>query len=271
MWSRKSHTGVRLVLDHLTIIGKSRTGTSIAKALRIAKRAKLDAIFSAQSKNYPKIDSEIIIIATKDDHIAEVSKTALSVASKKLKLMVHLAGSMPSSVLAARAGVSRLTLHPIQTFSKPDANLFRGIYWMASSDDPKAIRWARKFVADLGGKGIIELPSEALPLYHAMTVFGSNFITLLFAAIEAMSESLGQNPKRMKAALQPLTEKALENVLTKNANQVFTGPMARKDLATIRKHQRALAALDPRIKCIYDTFFSYALKLPSTTQKNFKA
>jgi predicted short-subunit dehydrogenase-like oxidoreductase (DUF2520 family) len=247
-------------LDHLTIIGKSRTGASIAKALRLTKRTKLDAISPARSKIYPKVDSEVIIVATKDEKIAEVAKKALRVASKKLNLMVHLAGSLPSTILPKQPGVMRLTLHPLQTFSKPEAALLRGIYWMASSDDPKAIRWARQFVADLGGKGVIVLAAEQLPVYHAMTVFGSNFITLLFEAIEEISESLGQNSKRMKAALRPLAGKALQNVLTEPANEVLTGPIKRKDFATIEKHQKALKALDPKLRAIYDAFLTYALE-----------
>ena len=148
----------------------------------------------------------------------------------------------------------------MQTFSEPNADLLRGIYWMASSDSTKAIRWARQFVADLGGKGVIVLPGDALALYHAMAVFSSNFITLLLGAIEEMSESLGQNPKRMKAALRPLAERALQNALSHPAQSVLSGPISRKDFTTIRKHQRALRALDPKLRAIYDAFLSFALE-----------
>jgi len=222
---------------------------------------KLSAHIPARQKKYPRIDSEVIVIATKDDEIAAVSKKAMAVASKKLRLIVHLAGSLPSTVLPASSGVARLTLHPIQTFPVPSGHLFRGIYWMASSSSREAIRWANEFTKNLGGNGIIILKSEDLPLYHAMTVLGSNFITLLFSGIERIASELGQPPKRLKAALRPLAKESLENAIAKPAGSVLSGPIARKDSATIRKHQKALKALDPRILAIYNAFLEYGVTL----------
>ena len=245
--------------ESILIIGKGKVGMSIAQAIRTTKCAKLAGVFSARMKRFPVIQSEVIIIATKDSAIADVAKKALASALKPPRIMVHLAGSMPSTVLPARKGIDRLTLHPMQTFSEPNAELLRGIYWMASGSS-KAIYWARQFVTDLGGKGLIVLPAEALPLYHAMTVFSSNFITLLWAAIEEISEELGQNPKRIKAALRPLAETALKNALIEPANEVLTGPIKRKDFETIEKHQKALKALDPKLRAIYDGFLSFALE-----------
>src|SRR5665213_1186511 len=197
--------------ESILIIGKGKVGTSIAQAIRTTKCAKLAGVFSARTKRFPVIQSEVIIIATKDSAIGAVAKKALASALKPPRIMVHLAGSMPSTVLPARKGIDRLTLHPMQTFSEPNGDLLRGIYWMASSGNASAIRWARKFVTDLGGKGLIVLPAESLPLYHAMTVFSSNFITLLLAAVEEIGRSLHQDPKRIKSALRPLAETALKN------------------------------------------------------------
>jgi predicted short-subunit dehydrogenase-like oxidoreductase (DUF2520 family) len=248
-------------MDHITIIGKSRTGSSLAQAIRRSAGMKLSALIPAQQKKYPRIDSEIIIIATKDDEIHAVSERAIAAASKKLRLIVHLAGSLPSTILAASPGVARLTLHPIQTFPEPSGHLLRGIYWMASSSNREAIRWANEFTKGLGGNGIITLKSEALPLYHAMTVLGSNFITLLFSGIEQISTELGQPPKRMKAALRPLARQSMENAIAKPARSVLSGPIARKDSATIRKHEKALKGLDPRILAIYEAFLKYGVTL----------
>jgi len=206
------------------------------------------------------IQSEVIIIATKDSAIEAVSKKVLDSALKPPRIMVHLAGSVPSTVLPARKGIDRLTLHPMQTFSEPNGDLLRGIYWMASSDSARAIRWARQFVTELGGRGLVVLPGESLPLYHAMAVFSSNFITLLLAAVEEMGRSLHQDPKRIKAALRPLAETALKNALKEPAMSMLTGPISRKDFETIEKHQKALKALDPKLRAIYDGFLSFALE-----------
>ncbi len=244
--------------DSIIIIGKSKVGQSLAKAIRASGRYKLSSIVSARSERFPEFESDVLIVAAKDEKISDVARKALKQFKKKPRFIVHLAGSLESTVLPFASGVARLTLHPIQTFPKPDAGLVKGIYWMASSDDPAAIRWARQFVASLGSRGIISLPKEALPLYHTMTVFGANFTVLLLAAIEQMSEKLGEDPKRMKSALRPLIEQALTNGLSKPAKNVITGPIARQDYTTISKHQRALKALNPQIRAIYDAFLHYA-------------
>jgi predicted short-subunit dehydrogenase-like oxidoreductase (DUF2520 family) len=243
-------------MNRIAIIGKGKVGQSLAKAIRASGRYKLGAHVSARAKKFPLFQNDVVIIVSKDDKIAEIAKRIL--AGDKFwewpLLIVHCAGSLPSETIVAKPSVLRLTLHPIQTFPKPDANLFRGIHWMASSNDAEALKWARQFTKALGAKGLIELPSESLPLYHAMTVFSSNFITLLMQAVELISKELKQDPKRMKAALKPLMESALRNALAKPAHDVLTGPIAREDTATIRKHQPALSNLDPNLRKLYDAF-----------------
>ena len=250
----------KISLNRVAIVGKGKVGTSLAKAVRASKRYTLTSHVSARAKRYPKFQNEVVIIAVKDDKIAEVSNRIL--AGYKFwewpLLVVHTAGSRSSAEIVDRASVHRLTLHPIQTFPKSDAGLFRGIYWMASSADADALKWAKQFTKALSAKGLIELPTESLAVYHAVTVFASNFITVLVQAIEQMSMKLKQDPKRMKAALQPLMRSALRNALAKPAREVLTGPIARNDVATIRKHQQALKAIDPKLRKLYDAFLVVA-------------
>jgi predicted short-subunit dehydrogenase-like oxidoreductase (DUF2520 family) len=247
-------------VKRIAIIGKGKVGQSLAKAIRASRGYALTAHVSARAKKFPLFQNDVVIIAAKDDKVAEIAKRVLSGHRfwEWPLLVVHTAGSLPNTVIPARASVLRLTMHPIQTFAKPDANLFQGIYWMASSNDAEALQWARSFTKAIGGKGVIELPGESLPLYHAMTVFSSNFITLLMQAVEGISKELKQDPKQMKAALRPLIESAVANVLRKPAKEVLTGPIARNDLATIRKHRQALAKLDPKLRKLYDAFVGVA-------------
>jgi predicted short-subunit dehydrogenase-like oxidoreductase (DUF2520 family) len=251
-------------LKTIAIIGKSKVGQSLAKAIGTSGKYSLTGIHAARAEKYPALVAEAVIIASRDDKIAEVAAKAIGHAesghagSFTPQLMVHVAGALPASVLPHREGLMRLVLHPMQTFPKADATLLKGIYWMASSDDPRAIRWAKQFVTAMGGKGIIELPAEALPLYHAMTVFAANFITLLGGAIEDISVGLAQDPLLMKEALRPLMEHSLSNVLQHPAAEVLTGPIRRGDFETIRKHQAALRKTNLKLRKIYDAFVDYA-------------
>jgi predicted short-subunit dehydrogenase-like oxidoreductase (DUF2520 family) len=244
-------------MQTIAIVGKSKVGQALAKAIRSSSKYKLSTIISSRIKQYPMLDTEVIIIAAKDDAIEDVARKAVKAATGRLRLILHVSGSRASTILPERNELSRLTLHPIQTFSKPDVDLLHGIYWMASSDNPATIRWGRQFVADIGGKGMIVLPAESIPLYHAMTVFAANFITLLGGAIEEMIVELDENPKRMKAALRPLMERSLANVLANPASKVLTGPIARKDLGTIKAHLKALKTLDPNLAKVYSAFLKF--------------
>src|SRR5581483_5396430 len=211
--------------ESILIIGKSKTGSSLAEAIRAGGRYKFSGIISARSERFPVIQSDVVIIATKDDAIELVAKKALASALKPPHILVHLAGSLPPTILPERSGMDRLTLHPIQSFAKADPQLLRGIFWMACSKSTVAQHWARRFVAEISGKSTIPLEPEDLPLYHAMTVFSANFITILFSAVEEISTALGQNPKRIKTALRPLSEKALDNALANASHSVLTGPI----------------------------------------------
>ena len=252
-------------MKRITIIGKGKVGTSLARAIRASKGYELANHISARAKRFPKFQNEVVIIAAKDDKIAEIAKRLFPNENfwEWPLLVVHCAGSLAPEVLPKKPSVARMTLHPIQTFPKPDASLFKGISWMASSSDAEALQWAKQFTRSLGAKGLIALPSESLPLYHAMTVFSSNFITLLVQSVEQISKELKQDPKQMKAALRPLLESALQNALAKPAMEVLTGPIARNDVATISKHQQALAKLHPNLRKLYDAFVKMAeMKAP---------
>jgi predicted short-subunit dehydrogenase-like oxidoreductase (DUF2520 family) len=246
--------------ESILIIGKSKVGQSLAKAIRTSKNYRLAAIIPARANSYPVFNADIIIIAAKDDKIAEVAQKVISSVKRQPKIIVHLAGSQPATILPERRRLMRLTLHPLQTFPKADSALLQEIYWMASSEDAAAIRWAKKFTSEFAPKGLIVLPGDALPLYHAMTVFSSNFITLLFSVIEEISASLGQDAKKIKTALRPLAEKSLLNALSQPAKSVLSGPISRKDTETIRKHQNALKSLDPKLRKIYDAFVEFGME-----------
>jgi len=64
----------------------------------------------------------------------------------------------------------------------------------------------------------------------------------------------------MKAALRPLAERSLQNALSNPALSVLSGPISRKDFATIHKHQKALSAVNPKLRKIYDAFLAVGLE-----------
>ena len=54
-------------MQSIIIIGKSKVGQSLAKAIRTSNKYKLVSIVSARTEQYPEFDADVLIIATKDD------------------------------------------------------------------------------------------------------------------------------------------------------------------------------------------------------------
>jgi predicted short-subunit dehydrogenase-like oxidoreductase (DUF2520 family) len=252
----------------IAVIGKGKVGSSFAAKIADMKGYKLFAHLAARKKSFAELRKndgpEVIFICSKDDEIVRAAKKALKSTGKNLKLMVHCAGARESTILPqlniknSALRTSRLTLHPIQTFSKPDANLLANIYYMASTGDAYAKKWAKKFVKDIGGREVIEVKGKDLPLYHTLVVFASNFTILIGGAIEILSRSLKISPAKMKKAVAPLMQKSLENVLHNDAAEVLTGPLARKDHSTILKHRLALKKQPKALRKIYEGFVMLA-------------
>jgi predicted short-subunit dehydrogenase-like oxidoreductase (DUF2520 family) len=64
----------------------------------------------------------------------------------------------------------------------------------------------------------------------------------------------------MKSALRPLAEKSLQNALSHPAKSVLSGPISRGDMNTIRKHEKALKSLNPKLAKIYDAFLRFGIQ-----------
>jgi predicted short-subunit dehydrogenase-like oxidoreductase (DUF2520 family) len=272
----------------IAIIGRGRVGTSLAERIEKMKSYELHSNLSARKKSFDILKEnngpDVIFICSKDDKIADVAKKAIKAAGKNLKLMAHCAGSKESTILpqvgqalslpAVTGGlkvrpteiihpteIARLTLHPIQTFPKANAKLLKNIYYMASTKDAYAKKWAKKFVNDIGGDGVIEVKGKDLALYHTLVVFASNFTILIGGAIEILSSSLHIPSATIKKAVAPLMETSLKNVLHGQAKKVLTGPLARKDYSTILKHRITLKKHPPALRKIYEGFVMLAQNL----------
>jgi predicted short-subunit dehydrogenase-like oxidoreductase (DUF2520 family) len=245
----------------IAVIGKSRLGNSIVSAIRSKRRShKLLTHLPARSKSFNVLGRDrgpdILFIVCKDKYISEVATRALESCGPRTKLIIHCAGSLPSDILPKRKGLLRLMLHPIQTFTKDDPASFQGIAFGVESTDKAGFAYAQKIVTSLGGKEIIKLRAKDLALYHAAMVIAANFITLLGASVEELSKKIGISPSKFKRAVTPLMRQSLENVLAQPAHTVLTGPLARGDKETIKRHKAALAKT--KSKEIYDAFVRFA-------------
>ena len=253
----------------LAIVGSGRVASALARVLRqrgapirgIAGRAwertRAAAAFAGAGVEALRIEAipgvaQRVLIAVSDAAVTPVAQQLAS-AGFTQGCALHTCGSRGPEALAplAEAGVSTGVLYPLQTFPDPEqgAGSLPGVYF-AISGDAAAVTWARELVALLQGKFIAADPSRAA-LFHAAAVMASNYqMTLLDAALEAM-ECAGVRREEALAALGPLTRATLENTLRMGPQAALTGPIARGDHETVRRHLAALLAVSPATQELY--------------------
>jgi predicted short-subunit dehydrogenase-like oxidoreductase (DUF2520 family) len=262
----------RTLRPTVSIIGAGRLGQALALALRssgypilalVARRrqkaekavALLETTF--RSKPAPVAlgtnklgelpSAALIIIATPDDVIEETARRLASLQrGREPKTILHTSGALSSAVLAplAEVGFQTGSIHPLVSVSDPvsGAAALSGSYFCLEGTR-KAIKLARAIVDDLGGSSFTIKP-ESKALYHAAAVMASPHVTVLFDLAISMLAACGLDRRDAQKVLLPLLESTVNNLKTSTPQQALTGTFARGDIATVRKHLRAMTDKD---------------------------
>ena len=102
-----------------------------------------------------------------------------------------------------------------------------------------AAQWCVKLASALGGT-TLQVSEERLPLYHAAAVVASNYAVGLVHAASSLMELAGIGHLEAREAMRPLIEASVRNALTMETEQALTGPLARGDASTVRRHLDAM-------------------------------
>lgn len=243
------------------IIGAGRAGVGLALAL--AAQGFDVRLHGRRKKTVPKpltltvgpeteppawiAQASVVILAVKDDSITPLAgMLARAGAVRPDQVVLHLSGSQGQEALTPLVG-SRAALgsfHPLQTISEPEraAERLRGV-WAAVEGMPRAVQVAEGLARDLGMRPF-RLPSNAKGIYHAGAVFASNYFVVVEAVAQRLLRHAGLSDSEAWQALRPLVEGTLENLAHQQPMAALTGPVARGDEATVRRHLEALTSDD---------------------------
>ena len=100
---------------------------------------------------------------------------------------------------------------------------------------PVATRAAKQIVERLGGNAF-PIRKQNKVLYHAFGSFASPLVIALMASLEQVALAAGVRKRDIKRVMLPLLSQTLRNYLYQDAASAFSGPLARGDVATVRKH-----------------------------------
>ena len=247
------------------IIGPGRAGVGLALALaRVGEGKRYDVRLHGRSKKpVPKplkltvgpeneppawiAQAGVVILAVRDDAIRSLADgLARATAIGADQVVLHLSGAQGQEALgplvASRAALG--SLHPLQTISDPEraAERLKGA-WAAVEGMPRAVQAAEALAQDLGMRPF-RIPSKAKPIYHASAVFASNYFVVVEAVAQRLLRHAGLSDAEAWQALRPLVEGTLENLTRQEPLAALTGPVARGDTATVRRHLEALTSDD---------------------------
>lgn len=229
--SPRSPSGVRP--RHVRIVGPGRAGTSLALALTNAGWDVAPMLGRDDDLGGAAADVDLLVLATPDDRIQTVARAVEPV---ETTVVAHLAGSRGLDVLAPHP--RRAALHPLMSMPTPELGAKRLVGgWFAVAGDPLAVEVVRV----LRGRYFV-VDDRDRAIYHAAAVIASNHLVALMGQVERLASQVGVPFE----AYAELASASLANVAELGAEVALTGPAARGDDATIRRHLRALPADERR-------------------------
>jgi predicted short-subunit dehydrogenase-like oxidoreductase (DUF2520 family) len=243
----------------VSIIGAGRLGRTLGRFLRergwriraVVTRSAATARFAVRvigagepysTLTRDAMDADVILLVTPDDVLAAVARKLASVAGKSCcgKVVLHTSGALDSSILQplARCGAAVGSIHPMQTFTKRVQPSLKNVIF-AIEGNPRARRTAGAIARTLGGIPV-PVASRNKPAYHAAgTLLAGHALALTEGATQVLTK-IGFSRRHAMQTLLPLMRQMLDNFEKYGPQAAWTGPTARGDYATVKKHHAAL-------------------------------
>ena len=242
----------------ISIIGSGNVAAALAKRISACGH-KIDAIFGRDRKKAADLaqlvnsravnalsdlplDSDIYLLAVKDDAIVEVA-TAI----KTLRgVLAHTSGATP---IDSFKGVQQNygVFYPLQTFSADIEANFEELPLCISANSTEN-EAKLKELAESICPNVYTITEEQRKGLHVAAVFANNFSNFLFSAAFDICKKESLSFEMLK----PLIRQTLRKIEIADPEKIQTGPARRGDESTIRLHQQWLESHVPEYRKLYD-------------------
>lgn len=204
--------------------------------------------------------AELVFITTPDDTIPAVVG---AVHWRPGQMVVHCSGADSTNILepARQSGAHVGVFHPLQSFASIDEAIQHlcGATFALEGESP-LMEVLESMASALDGRSIPLKPGQKV-LYHAAAVMASNYLVALASLSARLWREFGVEEERAIGALLPLMRGALNNLERLGLPAALTGPIARGDVNTIRKHLGALALQAPELLAVYQELAAHTIPL----------
>jgi len=231
--------------DYQVVAVSSRSRASAEKLAQAVKGCRL-----MSSPQEVADAAGLIFITTPDDAIAMV---AARVKWRQGSAVVHCSGADSTDILepARMSGARVGGFHPLQTFAGAARAVenIPGSTFGVEAEEP-LLTTLKDMATALGGHWI-KLNAGDKVAYHAAAVFACNYLVTLVKMATDLWQTFSIPTDQATKALLPLIRGTLHNIETIGIPQCLTGPIARGDTGTIKKHLKALDKAAPRLLSTY--------------------
>jgi predicted short-subunit dehydrogenase-like oxidoreductase (DUF2520 family) len=241
--------------SRFALVGPGRAGTAISLAL-LARDWHITAVAgrtrdaastrrAAATLGAPVVpveqagrDTDVVVVATPDDGIAGAA-AALASSLRPGTLVVHLSAARSlhefDELVRARPDVEVGSLHPLQALPSGELGQARLAGSWCAVDGP--VEAMERLALTLGMRPF-RVEAARRVSYHAAACVASNHLVALLGQVERLAADAGVP----LAAFLPLVRATLDNVDELGPAAALTGPVARRDAATVAAHIDALPA-----------------------------
>lgn len=248
-----------MAIPPVAIYGMGRFGRALAGALpkgllvRTGGRSPAPAGFE---QNYVQgvaafmqgLGGSLVFLSVPDDALESVAAEFAAQPDAVSHDYVHTSGARGTEAIQALDHSNIGVFHILQSFpAEGGATKIPGSYVTVAGDF--ALVNGLKELADALNLIVVEQPDPFdHAAYHAAAVLASNALVALLDAGRELLEQAGIPAAEAAKMLLPLARGTLENVQAQGLEVALTGPVARGDVGTVRRH---LAVLTGRARTTY--------------------
>lgn len=244
------------MIEKIGIVGLGNLGQALYQALPgpLLLHDRSPKPFPLASAEEVLEQCSLVFLALPDDQIEAFVRAHQWGEKQGKQGVVHTSGALSLDVLepARRAGALVGSFHPLQAFrenaNKANKKSFEGITVGIEAESPLFFAKLESVARSLGARPRRLEASQKVP-YHLAASMLSNFTVTLFERASSLLGTAGFSPEEAREMLLPLLEGTIENL---RHPQALTGPIARGDERTVRKHLDCLRATpeDHRLYCM---------------------
>lgn len=261
-------------MKNLNIIGAGKVGRVLARnfqrqqVFRIQQVMNSSLSSAAEAVNWlgagqvagqpdQLLAADVVMLTVPDDQIARVcSQLAHAGVLHANCVVFHCSGAKASSELqaAASAGAAIASVHPVRSFANADvlAEQFDGTICSVEGDD-RALAILLPALQAIGAQ-TVTIKAETKLLYHAGSVFASNYLVTLMETALQTYQAAGIPADTARQMAEPLARQTLENVFSMGTVNALTGPIARGDMQTVALQQKKLNGWNALAGNLYQAF-----------------